>query len=131
MFRLLLLPTFAGLLAAIPVAPASAQTCPESCIEVPGPEPDCTTLAIRSRSANGGHGTGSGNGGYDLTAGRVGADASSSNYGGGAIVTARDDFRVVGLPDGTPLSFTATFDVSFSGAREAYFEAGLQDDVAA
>ena len=124
-----LVPSLAALLlAALPLPSTAVPTCPESCIDVPGPEPDCTTLAVRGRSANGGHGTGSGDGAYNLTTGTVQADATGDGgYGGGAIVTARDDFRVVGLPEGTPLNFTATYDVAFSGANQAVFDASLQD----
>lgn len=115
--------------AGLEATPAPAQTCPESCIDVAGSLPPCTTLPIRVRSANGGHGTGTGTGRYDLPAGTIGASASSSSYGGYANVTAVDDFKVVGIPEGTPLAFTATLAVSFSGAFEAYFGASLQDGI--
>jgi len=127
-----LLPAFAVLLLAAGATPAAAvPTCPESCIQVPGPEPDCTTQPARFRAANGGHGTGGGEGAYNLPAGTAEASGSGDgSYGAGAIVTARDDFRVTGLPDGTPLNFTATYDVVFSGANQAFFDASLQDGAA-
>ena len=118
---------FAFGLCALATTASFAQTCPESCIHVPGSDPPCTTQPNRYRSASGGHGSGTGNGGYDLPAGTVRAAASASGWGGHAEVIARDDFMVVGIPPGTPLTFTATLDVSFSGSFQAYFGASLQD----
>jgi len=72
---------------------------------------------------------GTGNGSYNLPAGTIGASASSASpYGGAGEVIARDDFRIVGIPAGTPLTFTATLAGSFSGSFQAYFGASLQDE---
>ena len=103
---------------------ASSQTCPESCIYTGG-TPACTTEPIRYLGSPSCHGCGSGEGRYDLPAGRLEALATYHPVGSGASVVTRDDFRVVGVPEGTLLTFTAELQVSIFGSSDGCGSAGF------
>jgi hypothetical protein len=103
------------------VAPVAA-VCPESCILYA--DPLCSTVPVRYGSTGGGHGSGPGYGRYELPLGSAEAGAySNGRYGGYAEVKARDDFRVVGIPAGTPLTIFAEWNFRVFGSLRGAFGA--------
>jgi len=110
---------------AILLAPSRASSdCPLSCINFT----DCTTLPARTVSvgANPSHGTGPGTGTYNLPAGTLQASGTSNGgFPGGSVVDAKDRYKVVGIPAGTPLTFNARLDISAFGAQTGFFDAKL------
>lgn len=117
--------TLIGLAATLLLIPRSAfSDCPLSCIDVA--TPSCTTLPTRSASVGAVHGAGPGNGQYNLPAGTLQAGGNGTGgIGGGAGVDARDRYHVVGLPAGTPLTFTAKLDLSGFSGQSGFFQAIL------
>jgi len=97
--------------------------CPLSCIDVA--VPSCTTDGIRSASTAGTHGSGPGQGSYNLPAGTLSASGTPSTFGGGARVDARDNYQVLGIAAGTPLSFTVELEINAQGSNTVYFSATL------
>ena len=93
----------------------SAQsTCPVSCIRILyDPETCSSRVAVDSTySACNDFNCGTGRVQYDLATGQVGASAYSPDRGNFTVgVRAVDDYRVVGLVDGQPLTFEARLEV--------------------
>jgi hypothetical protein len=116
------LAAFALVFAVLLVPTRAFSDCPLSCINYS----NCTTLPVRSVSEGAVHGSGPGTGSYNLPAGTLQASGyASGGFGGGAEVDARDRYKVIGIPAGTPLAFNAQLDVSGSGAQTGYFYASL------
>ena len=112
-------------LSILPGAAPVAAECPESCILYA--DPQCSNAPVRYAPSGGGHGSAPGFGRYDLTRGTAEAGAyTNQRYQAYAEVQARDDFRVVGIPAGTPLSFFAEWSFHASGSLSgAYGAAGI------
>jgi hypothetical protein len=83
--------------------------CPVSTIECDGTT--SSTEPIRSVDCDDWLRDSFGSAGHDLLLGRVRASGSGGDSGGRGSVRAVDDYTVIGLPTGTPLTFTATLRV--------------------
>jgi hypothetical protein len=98
-----------------------------------------STLPARDTTAcNNGYGANScGRAHYDLYVGNAGAQASIQGGDFGyatGIVEARDDFRVVGIPAGTPVAFTARFTLVSTvstPSSSGYLRARLREEISA
>lgn len=104
---LLLVVLGSGTLRAPPVE--AVDGCPASTIECDAVT--SSTEPIRSVDCDDWLSDSHGSAGHDLLLGRVRASGSGSDVGGDGSVRAVDDYTVVGLPTGTPITFTATLRV--------------------
>ena len=111
---------------AIISSPAAAD-CPRNCIELTHSGPICSSRAAADTMWYFGLGGCSDSASYDIPEGILTAHSTASGLlgCGGVQVIVQDDFVVTGLPAGTPLGFTARFDVEtharciLSSARSA------------
>ena len=110
--------------AAFPPEDAAAVTgCPLSTLNCNGSlsSSDDAVRALTCSNSQGGAGVG-----YDLVSGTIHAAGSGGDGGGGGSVQAVDDYTIVGLPTGTPVTFTARLRVigSVGGGCAVTFPSG-------
>jgi hypothetical protein len=93
---------------------ASAQACPQSCLQILSGPDDCTTAAQRDTSGVPALNSFCGpyQAGYSIPGGTLYSAASSGFDGCRAQTTVEDDFSVIGAPAGTVVPLTARLSLS-------------------
>jgi hypothetical protein len=103
-------------LALLAISASYAQGCPESCIRLPNVGVSCSPMAVRDTTlttVQSGHlCTDWFEARYDIPQATLFLTSGSPFGGCNPEITVEDDFVVHGLPDGTPVSFTARFEVT-------------------
>jgi hypothetical protein len=108
----------AVLLLFLATAAAANPNCPSNYVQAGGV--NMTSTDATNSATDSGHcqfSTGFWSASYDIPAGRFSVNASfPAGCGGGAIVVVQDDFKVIGLPAGTPLQIVAVLHASANSA---------------